>query len=76
MKHIVVISRYPHSPHFTVEGVGYRTTAQAEKYIKLFEARAKAIDDVQERFGFDRSVASDKLYAVAEVIIPNAFFND
>ena len=74
MKHFVVVSRYPHSPHYSIEGKGYYSQKEATKYIKLFKDRTEALDKIQLAHGFDEG--PDKLYSVAEVIIPDKFFID
>ena len=73
---MAIVSRYPNSPHYHIEGRGYRNKSEANKHQKLFVERAKAIDSVNRSMGFDGIIAVDKLYEIAEINIPDNFFKD
>ena len=76
MKNIAIVSRYPNSPQYHIEGYGYRSKSEAIKHQKLFAERAKAINSVNKRMGFDEIISADKLYEIAEINIPDNFFKD
>ena len=76
MKQIVIVSRYPYSPHCHIEGREYINKQEAEKMIKVFKARATALNQIQKQFGFGDTVETEKHYSLAELSIPDNFFKD
>ena len=76
MKQIIIVSRYPFSPHVHVEGIGYHNKHEAITMMKVFAERAKSIDSINIRYGLGETVGVKKVYEIAELNIPNDFLKD
>ena len=78
MKEKIIISRYPYSYGYQIEGKGYKTEKNAEKYIRLFKARVEALNEVQQKF-FKEDIVSnrnEKKYCIVDIEISDKFLND
>ena len=75
MKHWIVVSRYPNSPHYKIEGTGYASQKEAKRFIELFKARELALDEVQKEFDPTSRMAF-RQYGLGELSILDIFFQD